>query len=134
MVIIEPEPLLAESNKQEQLLPLFQGHASSHVSVATYAPQTTSVVATRGYFGAIRLLVAKINARLVICTQNVRGVIGSCDYICHQEAATKILLHIYASAKHSHAMTAEGQSSNKYATSSPNMLVILQILRILNTT
>ncbi len=131
--------LLADSNEQDQqlvpigpkvgevILPLFQGHASSHVSVATHATKATSVVATSGYFGAISQSVAEINARRrFICPKNVYGVIGYCDYTCHQEAVTKILPHIYASAKHYHAMNVEGQSSNKYATSSPNVLVILQ--------
>ena len=106
VVIIEPEPLLAESNKQEQLLPLFQGHASSHVSVATtHATKATSGVATSGYFGAISRSVAEINARRrVIGPKNVHRVIGSSDFTCHQEAATKILPHIYASAQRSHAM------------------------------
>ncbi len=58
---------------------------------------------------------AEINARRIICPKNAHGVIGSCDYTSQQEAATSILLYIYASAKHSHAMNAEGQSSNKYA-------------------
>jgi hypothetical protein len=35
--------------------------------------------------------------------------------VCHQEDATKALPHLYASAKHSHAMNAKGESSNKYA-------------------
>ncbi len=138
--------LLAESNKQEQqlvligtkvvavILTLFQGHASSHVFVATYATKATLVVATNVYFGAICWSEAKINAPQVICPKIVHGVIGSCDSSCHQEAATTILLHIYASAKHSHAMNAEGPSSNKYATSSPNVLVILQWSRILYAT
>ena len=115
---------------------LFQGHASSHVSVATkQATKATSVVATSGYFGAISRSVAEINARRwVVCPKNVHGVIGSCDSTCHQEDATKILPYILASAQHSHAMNAEGQSSNKYATSSPKVLVILQRSRIFNAT
>jgi hypothetical protein len=119
--------LLAESNKQDQQLvpkgtkvvrvnlPIFQGHATSHVSVATNVTKATSVVATSGYFGAIRRLVDEINARRVICPKNSRGVSGSCDYVCHQEDATKALPHIYASAKHSHAMNSKRESSNKYA-------------------
>ena len=90
-----------------------QGHVPSHVSVATAA---TSVVATSGYFvGATRRSAAEINARRVICPKNARGVIGSRDYTRHQEAATKALPHIFASAKHFHAKNAEGESSNKYA-------------------
>jgi hypothetical protein len=70
-------------------LPIFQRHAASHVSDATYTTKATSVVATNGYFGAsIRRLVAEINARRVIFPKNSHGVIGSCDYVCHQEDAT----------------------------------------------
>jgi len=114
------------------ILHLFQGHASSHVFVATtHATKATSGVATSGYFGAISRSVAEINARRrVIGPKNVHGVIGSSDFTCHQEAATKILPYILASAQHSHAMYVKGQSSNKYATSSPNVLVILQRSRI----
>ena len=70
--------LLAESNKQDQqlvpvgtkvvevILPLFQGHAPSHVSVATHAIIATSVVATSGYFGAFCWsIMATINASRV---------------------------------------------------------------------
>ena len=74
------------------------------------------MVATSGYFvGATRRSAAEINARRVICPKNARGVIGSRDYTRHQEAATKALPHIFASAKHFHAKNAEGESSNKYA-------------------
>ena len=88
------------------ILHLFQRHASSHVSVATtHATKATSGVATSGYFGAISRSVAEINARRrVIGPKNVHGVIGSSDFTCHQEDATKILPHIYASAQRSHAM------------------------------
>ena len=90
-----------------------QGHVPSHVSVASAA---TSVVATSGYFvGATKRSAAEINARRVICPKSARGVIGSRDYTRHQEAATKALPHIFASAKHFHAKNAEGESSNKYA-------------------
>jgi hypothetical protein len=54
------------------ILHLFQGHASSHVSVASQATKATSVVATIGYFGAIYRSVAEINAcRWVICPKNI---------------------------------------------------------------
>ena len=87
------------------ILHLFQGHASSHVSVTTkQATKATSVVATSGYFGAISRSVDEINARRrVICPKNVHGVVGSSDFTCHQEVATKILPYIYASAQRSHA-------------------------------
>jgi hypothetical protein len=95
--------LLAESNKQDQqlvlvgtkvveaILPLFQGHAPSHVSVATHAIIATSVVAPSGYFGAFHWsIMATINAGWVNCTKNARGAHhGSRDYSCHQEVATK---------------------------------------------
>jgi hypothetical protein len=67
--------LLAQSNRQEQQLvpigtkvvevnlPLFQGHASSHVSVTANATKATSIVATSGYIDAIRQSVGEINAR-----------------------------------------------------------------------
>ena len=92
------------------ILHLFQGHSSSHVSVATtHATKATSGVATSGYFGAISRSVAEINARWrVIGPKNVHGVIGSSDFTCHQEDATKILPHIYASAQRSHAMNVKG--------------------------
>jgi hypothetical protein len=97
----------------EALPPPNQGHVPSHVSVATAA---TSVVATSGYFvGATKRSAAEINACRVICPKSARGVIGSRDYTRHQEAATKALSHIFASAKHFHAKNAEGESSNKYA-------------------
>jgi hypothetical protein len=51
---------------------------------------------------------------LGICPKSARGVLGSRDYTRHQEAATKALLHVFASAKHFHAKNAEGESSNKY--------------------
>ncbi len=58
---------------------------------------------------------AEINARRVISPKRAQGVLGSHDYECHQEAATKALPHIFASAKHFHAKNAEGESFNKYA-------------------
>jgi hypothetical protein len=62
-----------------------------------------------GYFvGATCQSVAKINARRVIHPKSARGVLGSCDYTSYQEAATKTLLHVFASAKHLHAKNAEG--------------------------
>jgi hypothetical protein len=89
------------------------GHVPSHVSVTTHVTAATSVVATRGYFvGATCQSVAEINARRVICPKSACGVLGSYDYTCHQEAATKALPHVCASAKHFHAKNA---SSNKYA-------------------
>ncbi len=88
----------------------------SHVSVATHATATTSRVATSGYFiGATCRSVTEINACRVICPKSARGVLGSRDYARHQVAATKALLHVFASAKHFHAKNAEGESSNKYA-------------------
>jgi hypothetical protein len=59
--------------------------------------------------------VAEINARRVICPKKAHEVLGSRDCTRHQEAATKALPHVFASAKHSHAKNAEGESSNKYA-------------------
>jgi hypothetical protein len=97
------------------LPPPNQGHVPSHVSVASNVTAATSVVATSGYFGATRWPAAKINARRVICPKSAQGVLCSCDYTCHQEAATKALPHIFASAKHFHAKNAEGESLNKYA-------------------
>jgi hypothetical protein len=92
------------------------GHVPLHVSVATHATAATSVVATSGYFiGTTCWSVAEINACRVIFPKSARGVLGSCDYIRHQEAATKALPHVFASAKHFHAKNAEGESSNKYA-------------------
>jgi hypothetical protein len=85
------------------------------VSVALNATTATSVVATSGYFGATCWPAAEINARRVICPKSAQGVLGSRDYTRHQEAATKALPHIFASAKHFHAKNAEGESSNKYA-------------------
>jgi hypothetical protein len=91
------------------LPPPNQGHVSSHVSVAS------NVVATYSYFDATCRPAAEINARQVIFPKSARGVLGSRDYTRHQEAATKALSHIFASAKHFHAKNAEGESSNKYA-------------------
>ncbi len=65
--------------------------------------------------GATCQSVAEINARQVICPKSARRVLGSRDYTHHQEAATKALLHVFASAKHFHAKKAEGEPSNKYA-------------------
>jgi hypothetical protein len=91
------------------------GHVPSHISIATHATAATSVVATSGYFvGATHRSVAEINACRVICPKSASGVLGSCDYKHHQEAATKALPHVFASAKHFHAKNAEGESSNKY--------------------
>ncbi len=45
------------------LPPPNQGHVSSHVSVALNATTATSVVVTRGYFGATCRPAAEINAR-----------------------------------------------------------------------
>jgi hypothetical protein len=87
----------------------------SHVSVASNASHATSIVATSSYFGTTQRSPAEINARQVICPKNARGVLGSCDYSRHQEAATKALPHIFASAKHFHAKNSEGEASNKYA-------------------
>ncbi len=61
------------------------------------------VEATSGYFGAARQSKAEIDARRVICPKNAHGVIGSRDYTRHQEAATKALPHVFASAKYFHA-------------------------------
>ncbi len=84
-------------------------HVPSHVSVATHATAATSVVATSGYFvGATCRSVAEINARQVICPKIAHGVLGSRDYTRHHEAATKALLHVFASSKHFHAKNAEG--------------------------
>ncbi len=58
---------------------------------------------------------AEINAPRIICPKSDRGVLGSYDYTRHQEAATKALPRVFASAKHFHAKNAEGESSNKYA-------------------
>jgi hypothetical protein len=88
------------------------GHVPSHVSVAASA---TSVVATSNYFGHTRRTQAEIHARRVICPKTARGAPGSREYIRHQEAATKALPHIFASAKHFHAKNSEGEASNKYA-------------------
>jgi hypothetical protein len=97
------------------LPPPNQGHVPSHVSVASNATAATSVIATSGYFGATHRPAAEINARQVICPKSAQGVLGSRDYTRHQEAATKALPHIFASAKHFRAKNAEGESSNKYA-------------------
>jgi hypothetical protein len=97
------------------LPPPNQGHVPSHMSVASNATDATSVITTSGYFGATRQPAAEVNACRVICTKSARGVLGSRDYTRHQEAATKALLDIFASAKHVHAKNAEGESSNKYA-------------------
>ena len=92
-----------------------QGRVPSHVSLASDASHATTIVATSSYFGNTRRSPAEINARQVICPKNARGVLGSCDYSRHQEAATKALPHIFASAKHFHAKNSEGEASNKYA-------------------
>jgi hypothetical protein len=92
-----------------------QGRVPSHVFVASNASQATTVVATSSYFGNTRRSPAEINARRVICPKNARGILGSRDYSRHQEAATKALPHIFASAKHFHAKNSEGEASNKYA-------------------
>jgi hypothetical protein len=97
----------------QDLPPPNQGHVPSHVSVASNATTATSVVATSGFFGATCLPAAEIDARRVICPKAARGVLGSCDYTHHQEAATKALPHIFASANHFHAKNAEGESSKK---------------------
>ena len=85
------------------------------MSVTSNATAATSVIATSGYFGATCQPAAEINAHQVIFPKSARGVLGSRNYTCHQEAATKALPHIFASAKHFHAKNAEGESSNKYA-------------------
>jgi hypothetical protein len=90
--------------------PPFQGHAPSHVSVATHVTIATSVVATRGYFGAFCWSMAEINASRVICTKNAHRAHGSRDYSCHQEVGTKALPHVFASAKHFHAKNLEGEA------------------------
>jgi hypothetical protein len=87
----------------------------SHISIATHAIAATSVVASGYFIGTTCWSVAEINARWVICPKSARGVLGSRDYTCHQEAATKVLTHVFASAKHFHAKNAEGEYSNKYA-------------------
>ncbi len=97
------------------LPPPIQRYVPSHVSVTSNATAATSVVATIGYFGAVRWPAAEVNTRQVICPKSAGGVLGSRDYKCHQEAATKALPHIFASAKHFHAKNAEGESSNMYA-------------------
>jgi hypothetical protein len=97
------------------LPPTNEGHVPSHVSVTLNVTAATSVVATSGYFGATHWPAAEINACRVIFPKSAQGVLGSHDYTPHQEAATKALPHIFASAKHFHAKNAEGESSNKYA-------------------
>ncbi len=92
-----------------------QGRVPSHVSVVSDASHATTVVATSSYFKNIRRSPSETNARRVICPKNARGVLGSRDYSRHQEAATKALPHIFASAKHFHAKYSEGEASNKYA-------------------
>jgi hypothetical protein len=99
----------------QDLPPPNHGHVLSHVSVASNATAATSVIATSGYFGATHRPAAEINDRQVIFPKSARGVLGSRDYTRHQEAATKDLPQIFASAKHFHAKNAEGESSNKYA-------------------
>ncbi len=54
--------------------------------------------------------------------------------VCHQEDAAKALPHIYASAKHSHAMNAKGESSNKYANLQSKYVGNLAKIKTLNTT
>ncbi len=90
--------------------PSFQGQVLSHVSVATHATIATSVVATRGFFGAFCRSMAEINAGQVIYTKNARGAHGSRDYSCHQEVGTKALPHVFASAKHFHAKNSEREA------------------------
>ncbi len=92
-----------------------QGRVPSHVFVASNASQATTVVATSSYFGNTRRSPAEINARRVICPKNACSIVGSRDYSRHQEAATKALPHIFASAEHFHAKNSEGEASNKYA-------------------
>ncbi len=76
----------------------------------------TTVVATSSYFVVTTCWsVAEINARWVICPKSACGVLGSHDYTCQQEVATKALPHVFASAKHFYAKNVEGESSNKYA-------------------
>jgi hypothetical protein len=90
-----------------------QGHVPSHTFVASNATAATSVVATSCYFGATCWPAAEINAHQLIFPKSAQGVLGSPDYTPHQEAVTKALPHIFASAKHFHAKNAEGESSNK---------------------
>ncbi len=104
------------------------------MSVVSDASQATTVVATSSYFGTTRRSLAEINARWDICPKNARGILGSRDYSRHQEAATKALPHIFASAKHFHAKNSEGEASNSMQTSSPNMLEIFQRSRTSNGT
>jgi hypothetical protein len=87
----------------------------SHMSFASNATAATSAIATSVYFSATCEPAAEINAHRVICPKSAQGVLGSHDYTHHQEAATKALPQIFASAKHFHAKNAEGESSNKYA-------------------
>jgi hypothetical protein len=54
--------------------------------------------------------------------------------VCHQEDATKALPHLYASAKHSHAMNAKGESSNKYANLQSKYVGNLAKIKTLNAT
>jgi hypothetical protein len=89
-----------------------QGNVPSHISVASSA---TSVVATSGYFGTTWHSSANIDACQVICPKTDCGAHGSRDYSCNQEAATRALPNIFASAKHFHAKNSEGEDSNKYA-------------------
>jgi hypothetical protein len=110
------------------------GHVPSHVSIATHATAATSVVATSGYFiGTTCQSVAEINARRVICPKSAHGVLGSRDYTCHQEAATKALPHVFASAINSFMPRMQRENlPTRTLTSSPNMPVILPRSRILN--
>jgi hypothetical protein len=109
------------------------GHVPSHVYVATHATAATSVVATSGYFvGTTCRSVAEINAHWVICPKSARGVLGSRDYTRHQEAVTKALPHVFASAKHFMPRIQRGNLPTSTLTSSPNLPVILPRSRILN--
>jgi hypothetical protein len=63
---------------------------------------------------------AQLTGQWLICPKSARGVLGSRDYTHHQEAATKALPHVFASAKHFHAKNAEGESSNKYTSLQSN--------------
>jgi hypothetical protein len=92
-----------------------QGRVPFTCEIASDASQATTVVATSSYFGNTRRSPAEINARRVVCPKNARGILGSCDYSHHQEAATKALPHIFAIAKHFHAKNSEGEASNRYA-------------------
>ncbi len=75
------------------------GHVPSHVSLAASAA-SASVIPISGYFGTQKRQAIEINAHWVICPKkHAHGAHGSCDYACHQEAATKALPYPFASAK-----------------------------------